>query len=128
RLADLSPPWQSLVRLFQRVNFGEVQRIHVRNAVPVMDDEPVILISVKLDRDNDRRPECDLDDFALRQEVLTLIAELQRFSEWHIATVEIREGIPRRLVFESKMVDLAIPHCTNPPAQSEARGGARRPA
>jgi hypothetical protein len=37
RFSQLSPARQALVRIFQAVNFGEIQGVHVRDADPIFD-------------------------------------------------------------------------------------------
>jgi hypothetical protein len=71
RFSQLSASRQALVRVCQDVNFGQIEA---------------------------PRPEGDLPDFRLSSEILRLMRQLDQLKDGRIAKIEIREGIPRRLV------------------------------
>jgi len=70
RLRDLSGPRQALLRLFQTINFGHVDRLEVRGGEPVFNAAPLVFIELKLDAEDGRREEHDLGNFDLRVESL----------------------------------------------------------
>jgi hypothetical protein len=105
RFSQLSPARQALVRILQAVNFGEIQGIRVRNADPMLDDACVVVIDAKLDREEVPRPELDLADFELRAEVGRLMSRLDELKNGTIQRLEVHAGIPRRLVFESRLME-----------------------
>jgi hypothetical protein len=98
RYSQLSPARQALVRLCQDVNFGQILDLLVRNAEPIWDPGPTILSEVRLDIEEVPRPEGKLPDFRLSSELLRLMRRLDGIRDGRIAKIEIREGIPRRLV------------------------------
>src|SRR5437879_2016018 len=105
RLSDLSTARQVLVRLLQSLNFGQIQSLVVRNADPVFDPPPAVLVDVKLDCDEAPRPEVDLRDFALHNKVQRLLAQMDRLKNGTIERIEVREGIPCRLVIACPVTD-----------------------
>jgi hypothetical protein len=102
RLWHLSPARQTLVRMLQAVNFGELQSIQVRESDPVFDGATVVILDVKLDKEDGTRPELDLADFGLSAEVLRLMSRLDELKNGTIQRLEVRAGTPRRLVFETR--------------------------
>jgi hypothetical protein len=66
----------------------------------VLSPPPLVLVGVKLDADQVPRPEVDAPDFELCNEVRRLIGELQRVGSGIIEHIEVRSGVPRRIVFE----------------------------
>jgi hypothetical protein len=102
--SKLSAPRQLLVRLFQATNYGCIQKLEVKDSEPVFEPPPVVLIELKLDTD-ESRPEIDLTDFALRDEVGRLMARLDELKNGVIQRVEIRGGVPRRIVYESRLTE-----------------------
>src|ERR1035441_3054741 len=64
----------------------------------------MILKDVKLDADDEPRSEGLLVDFVLGDEVLRLLRLLDEMSCGTIRHVEVRAGIPRRIVLESRAV------------------------
>ena len=105
RYSELSPARQALVRNCQSVNFGEIQSLCVRNGEPVFEHAPVVVIDVKLDQADVPRPELELTDFDVRDEVCRLMARLDNIGDGMIQRLEIRAGIPRRVVFEVNLPD-----------------------
>jgi len=89
----------------QEVNFGELQGIQVRDADPILDGTSVVILDAKLDKEEVPRPELDLADFALSVEVSRLMSRLDQLKNGTIQRLEVRAGIPRRLVFESRFLE-----------------------
>jgi hypothetical protein len=105
RFLQLSPRRQVLIRIMQEVNFGELQGIQVRDADPILDGTSVVILDAKLDKEEVPRPELDLADFALSVEVSRLMSRLDQLKNGTIQRLEVRAGIPRRLVFESRFLE-----------------------
>ena len=85
------------------MNYGEFQGVQVRDGEPIFDPAPVVMTDVKLDKTEDTRAELELRDFELRGEVLRLMHRLDELSNGVIQRVEVRAGIPRRVVFQSRL-------------------------
>ena len=100
RFSQLSAPRQSLVRLLQSVNFGFIDGLEVRSGEPVFNPAPAVFVEVKLDTGNQPRPEMDLTDFELGNEVNRLMEELDELGDGHIERIDVRYGIPRRALIE----------------------------
>jgi hypothetical protein len=105
RFAQLSPARQTLVRVLQATNFGELQGIHVQDADPIFDGSSVFVLDVKLDKEEEPRPELGLVDFVLSAEVLRLMSRLDELKHGTIQRLEVRSGIPRRLLFRVADLD-----------------------
>ena len=105
RFTQLSTPRQVLVRLFQSVNFGQILGVAIQNGDPVFYPEPTVLVDVKLDADEGERQEADLPDFALRDEVRRLMARLDELKNGRIERIEVRSGIPRRVIIQRRLTE-----------------------
>ncbi|HLN02063.1 MAG TPA: hypothetical protein VK335_22425 [Bryobacteraceae bacterium] len=108
RFTQLSAPRQALVRLFQSVNFGHVLGIAIQNGDPVFHPKPIVLLDVKLDVDEGERQEADLPDFTLRDEVLRLMARLDQLKNGRIERIDVRSGVPRRVVIERRLTEAPL--------------------
>jgi hypothetical protein len=104
RLSDLSPVRQALVRLCETINFGSIENLEVRNHEPTFDPPPVMLRDLKLDSDEGPRPELVLADFVVSSEVLRLMRHLDEMKIGTVRRVEVRGGIPRRILLESQVL------------------------
>jgi len=98
---QLSAPCQRLVRIFQSINFGRIEDLEVRSGEPVFNPAPRVLITVELSSDEGARAEYDLGDFALPKETVRLMDHLSELGHGTVAIIEVRAGLPRRLVIES---------------------------
>ena len=102
RFSQVSPALQALVRLCQTINRGSIESLEVRQSEPVFDPFPVTLKDVKLDRLEEPRPELALADFVLSNEVSRMLDLLDNMKCGAIRLIEVREGIPRRMLLESQ--------------------------
>jgi hypothetical protein len=107
RLAELSAPRQALVRLCQSIDYGQILDLQVCNREPVFNPPPTLLLDIKLDTDPSGRPESELADFALCDEVCRLLDRLDQMQTGRIQRIEVRAGIPRRVLIEAKLTEAA---------------------
>ena len=105
RFSDLSAPRQALVRLCQSMDFGQIFDLHVRDREPIFCPAPTVLLDVKLDSDCGGRPESELADFALSDEVCRLLDRLDEMGSGRIQRIEVRAGIARRALIEAKLTE-----------------------
>jgi hypothetical protein len=101
RFSQLSGPRQLLVRLCQATNYGHIQGLEVKDSEPKFNHETLVWLEIKLDVDDGARPELHLADFPLLDEIRRLMARMDEIQNGVIAKIEIRGGIPRRLVYST---------------------------
>jgi hypothetical protein len=104
RFSQLSGARQALVRLCQAVNYGYIQALDVKDSEPVLDPSPLAFMNVNLGSDHAPRPEADLSDFELRHEFCRLLANLDQIRNGTIHHVQIRGGLPTRIVVDARLV------------------------
>jgi hypothetical protein len=98
--ASLSPPRQRVVEIMQRLNFGTIEGLQIRAGEPIFDPPPRITKDIKLGGENRPRPELSRTDFALKNQVAELFDHLSHIDEGSAATIEVKHGLPFRLVIE----------------------------
>ena len=91
--------------MMQAINFGTLQGVQVRDSEPILSGAAVAILDVKLDRDEIPRTELNLQDFVLSAEVVRLMVRLDQFRNGTIQSLEVGAGLPRRLVFESRVLE-----------------------
>jgi hypothetical protein len=69
--------------------------------------QPLVRVEVKLDVNDAPRAEGDLADFALDDEICRLMIRLDEFANGTIERMEVRAGIPRRLVLAYRSSEVA---------------------
>jgi hypothetical protein len=89
----------------QEMNYGELRDLEVRDSEPTFNGITRVVFDIKLDRENVPRPELALEDFVLTEEVLHLMAALDEHKNSTIQHLEVRAGIPRRLVLEARLAE-----------------------
>ncbi len=100
RFSQLSASRQALVRLCQSTNYGHIRYLTVRDHEPVFSDDCLVLVDVKLNSEENSHQGANQDDFFLCAEIVRLMALLDTISQSKISELEIRAGIPRRIVLE----------------------------
>ena len=105
RLSELSTPRQALVRLCQSIDYGQILNLEVRDQEPVFNPAPTALLDIKLDSECGGRPESELPDFALCDEVCRLLDRIDQMQAGRIQRIEVRAGIPRRVLIEAKLTE-----------------------
>ncbi len=86
----------------ETINYGSIEYLEVRNGEPTFDPAPVMLRDLKLDSDEGPRPELALADFVVSSEILRLMRHLDEMKLGTLRRVEVRGGIPRRILLESQ--------------------------
>src|ERR1039457_1064172 len=101
RFSQLSPQRQALIRLCQAINYGSIEYLAGKDSEPVFEPWPVTVRDLKLDKDEDHRPEFDLADFVVRGEVARLLKRLDEMSSGTLRCIEVHAGLPRRVLVEA---------------------------
>jgi hypothetical protein len=97
---QLMPEVQAFIRVMQRLHFGKIKNITIRDGVPILRPAPVKIKTVKLGNAYRRRPEIDLDDFALKTEVRDLLEMISKIRNGVVKSIEVRDGLPSLVKFE----------------------------
>ena len=101
RKTTLSPPARRLVELMQRIHYGRIERLAVRDGQPVFEPTPVVVRKIKIAADNSPRPELAADDFALRKEVVECLEHLRAMGSGVVRCIEIKNGLPFSMDIEA---------------------------
>lgn len=91
---------QRLVDLMQRIGFGRIERLRVVDGAPKFEPKPRIVREVKLGGERAAEALARSADFTLKQAVVDLIVELKAINDGVVALIEVRHGLPCRLVLE----------------------------
>ena len=98
--ASLSAPRRRLLETMQRLNFGRIEDLEIRNGDPVFNPAPRIMQDIKLGGENGPRPELIASDFVLKSQVAEFFDHLSRLGNGSIETIEVKHGLPFKLVME----------------------------
>lgn len=101
--ASLSPSSRRLVRLMQRINFGCIQELIIRQGEPCFDPPPRVYRDVKFGADNAQRPELALSVFVLKKQVIELFSEFSELGDGVVLWLEVRHGLPFRMRVEERL-------------------------
>lgn len=100
RKSNLSPSQQKLLAEMQRINFGRIEDLMVYRGEPVFDLPPRVVREVKFGSENGPRLEAAKTDFALKAQVRELLAQLEALGDGVVSTIEVKHGLPFRMVVE----------------------------
>ena len=94
----LSPPQQRLLVLMQDIRFGRIEGMAVHEGMPVFDHRPVIFREIKFGGESGPRQPGVSANFALKTQVLELFDHLQRLGDGLVECLEIKNGLPFRMI------------------------------
>ena len=98
--SSLSPSKQQLVELMQRVNFGRIDGLVVRNGEPIFNPPPRVVREVKFGGENGPHPKTSSEDFLLKSQVRELFAQFDELGNAAIHSIEVKHGLPFRMTVE----------------------------
>lgn len=93
---SLSQTQQQLIELLQRLNFGRIENLEIRNGEPVLSPAPKTVREHKFGGDNSPRPESGADNFLLKAQVIELISLIKDLQDGSISLLEVKYGLPFR--------------------------------
>lgn len=98
----LSKSQSRLVEILQRLNYGRVEELHVRNGEPVFDPAPRIIQKLKMGGENGPRPESALQDFLLKHQTIEMLQAIADLGEGTILAIECKNGLCFSLEIEHR--------------------------
>lgn len=101
RLSDLSAARQTFFRRCQGFDHVTIRGLEVHGGEPVFGPKTEILYDLKLDSDEAPRPEQALTDFVVSKEIRRLVSILDFIHTGAIEHIEVRAGVPRRIIFKT---------------------------
>ncbi len=99
---SLSPARRRLVERMQRLGFGSIEGLVIRNGEPLLRPGVRIISDVKFGAENGPRPEADLDDFVLKKQVRDFLKQLDALGNVTIRRLEVKHGLPFRMEVEEE--------------------------
>jgi len=99
---SLSAPRRQLLEMMQKYNFCRIENLEIRGGEPVFDPAPRVIQDIKLGGENGPRPELVKQDFLLRTPVIELFEHLNRVGNGTVAVIEVRYGLPVKLLIEQR--------------------------
>ena len=106
-LAACSEPRKNLLKLMQRINFGRIEGLEIKDGEPVLDPPPDVVYEVKFGGENGPRKEHSARDFKLKVQVRELFMYFDRIGFGKIDTMTIKHGVP----FKGDFKDLGYASC-----------------
>ena len=112
RFSAVSPRRQQLIRMCQALNCGAFKGIQLHDGDPVLVSS--LIAEERLDLPDEQRPEIQLADFNLSKEWHRLLGRFDQVQNGAIERLEVRAGIPRRVLWESRLPQLLENSITTP--------------
>ena len=94
---SLSESRKHLLELMQELNFGRIEGLAVQDGEPVFAPAPHIIREVKFGGENGPRRELEVNDFALKSQVVELFTHLTDLGSGMVECLEVKHGLPFRM-------------------------------
>jgi hypothetical protein len=104
--SQLSRSRQILIRLCQRVNYGSILDVQVRDGDPCFAGPLNVSVDVRLDGNLVERPELNLPDFALPIESCRLLSQIDSLGNGVVEKIVVHDGIPRRVILRGHLPEV----------------------
>jgi hypothetical protein len=78
----------------QGINFGRIEGLRVADGDPVFEPMPRVVRQVKFCAEHQPRPEKEIDDFRLKNQVVEMFDVLTRLGDGTVECLEIKHGLP----------------------------------
>jgi hypothetical protein len=98
--STLLPAQAELVGLMQKLDFGIIEGLVIRDGLPVLKPRPRVVRDVKFGAGTGRRSEAGLTDFALKANVQELLDTFASLGNATVRRLEIKQGLPFRMQVE----------------------------
>ena len=93
-LASLSPARQQLIRLMQRVWFGRIEQLQIRDGDPVLDPIPRVVRQYKFASTDESDRHHGNRNFSIKESVVDLLQLLDLINDGVIDELTIKHGLP----------------------------------
>lgn len=94
---SLSKTRRNLVELMQKMNFGRIERLYIRNGEPHFESGSRILRDVVFGKNNSPNPARNREDFLLKDQICELFDLCDRERSFVIENLIIQNGLPVRM-------------------------------
>lgn len=98
--AALTPARKRLVELMQKVNFGRILGLGLKDGDPILDPPPRVIREIKIGGENGPRHEIESDNFTLKSQALELFAHLDQLENGTVMMIDIKHGLPFLITVE----------------------------
>jgi hypothetical protein len=97
--ASLSAPRRQLLQTMQKLDFGRIEGLTLRDGEPVfIDSQPQVIREIRIGKESVPRPELGKDDFVLKAPVVRLFEHLASLGNVTGAVILVKHGLPDRLL------------------------------
>jgi hypothetical protein len=102
--SSLPAPHQRLVRLMQEIGFGHIDNLMIRDGLPIFDPPPRVIVDIKFGADNGPHTQLANPEFALKQSIADLIAQLAQIGTGMVVCLMVRHGLPFSMNVEMAVI------------------------
>jgi len=95
--SNITPSRRELIELMQRINFGCIEGLHVRDGEPVLNPMPTVKRVYMFGKDNGPNASSKTDSFTLKKKVIELFEIFDRERSLTIQELKIDNGLPLRM-------------------------------
>lgn len=104
--AQLSHQRQRLIALMRSVRFGRIENLLIQCGEPVLAPPPRIVREYKFGTECSQGTDVTITNFTLKSEIVELFRAFARLRDGKVDILELRHGLPFRLVITDALPEL----------------------
>ena len=98
RKSDLTPRQKYLVERIQRLRYGRIENLVVRDGDPIFERGTTkVKRSINFEFQNDPHPDLDRDDTVLKAKVVNMLECLAAFGDGVVEVIHVAGGLPAKM-------------------------------
>jgi hypothetical protein len=104
---SLNPGQRLTVEVIEKLSFGRIEQLSIRDGEPYYDRAPRIVQEIKLGSEHEWPSDLLGADLTLKKEFESLFGQLSQLRDGMV-DIEVRHGLPFRLVLERRYTEMVF--------------------
>lgn len=102
RISDICPAQRALVEEMQRIRYGTIEWLAIRDGLPEFVADTVSRPAYRIVGNNGPHPASDRDDTVLKAEIVNLLERFRQVGHGLVCVLKVADGLPTGFTLEER--------------------------
>lgn len=99
--SNLDPSEKQLVRLMQKMRFGQIKDLMVEDGLPIFQPKPCLIENIRLGKNSPLSDEFNKENFSLKPQVKSMFNLFRSRQNIKVRELSVQDGLPNNIQLES---------------------------